>query len=359
MDRIMMAIIAAGVILGAADRIFGNKLGYGDKFEEGFRLLGPTALSMAGMICLAPVLADILGRAIVPFYRALGVDPAMFGGVLAIDMGGYQLAKALAEDAGIGSYAGIVVSSIFGCTLVFTVPVGMGMVRKEDRRFLAKGIMFGLTAMPAGLLAGGVLSGLSLTVCLHQNLPVFGAAFLLFLGLWKIPDKMVKGFCALAEGIKILLTAGLALGALEYLCGWSILPGMSSVEEAMSVVGAIGIVMLGALPAAEFLRRLLEKPFTEFGRKTGMDPRSLTGMLIGLVSPLPVFSMYKDMDEKGKVISGAFLVSGASLLAAHTGFTMSAEPERLGALMGGKVCGALAAVALTVCFQRSRIKGAG
>ena len=52
------------------------------------------------------------------------------------------------------------------------------------------------------------------------------------------------------------------------------------------------------------------------------------------------------MDEKGKVAVGAFLVSGASLFAAHMGFTLGTEPEMLAVLIGGKMCGALAAVAL-------------
>lgn len=147
-----MIVIAAGAVLGGADRLCGNRLGYGDKFEEAFRLLGPMALSMAGMICLAPVLAGVLGRVIVPFYRGLGVDPAMFGGVLAIDMGGYQLAKELAADGRMGSYAGIVVSALFGCTLVFTIPVGMGMIPKEDRRFLPEGSCWGYPPCRQGFL---------------------------------------------------------------------------------------------------------------------------------------------------------------------------------------------------------------
>ena len=354
MNQVMMAIITAGVILGGVDRILGNRFGYGEKFEEGFKLLGPTALSMAGMICLAPVLADILGRAIVPFYRAIGVDPAMFGSVLAIDMGGYQLAKELAADGRIGSYAGIVVSAIFGCTLVFTIPVGMGMVKREDRKFLARGIMLGLSAMPAGLLVGGLLSGLSAAECLRQNIPVLAAALLLLLGLWKMPERMVKGFCVLAEGLRIVITAGLVLGAMEYLCGFRLLPGMAPIGEAMEVVASIGIVMLGSLPMAELLRRLLGKPFTVLGRKLGMESRSLTGMLIGLVSPLPVFSMYGEMDDRGKIVTGAFLVSGASLLAAHMGFTVATQPEMLPALMGGKICGALAAAVLALCFCGDR-----
>ena len=136
-----MIIMAAGAVIGGIDRLLGNKKGYGAKFEEGFLFLGPTALSMAGMVCLAPVLADALGTVIIPFYRMIGADPAMFGSLLAIDMGGYQLARELAVNPQIGGYAGIVAASVFGCTVVFTIPVGMGMLKTTDRPFFAKGIM--------------------------------------------------------------------------------------------------------------------------------------------------------------------------------------------------------------------------
>ena len=293
MNQILMAIMAAGVVLGGMDRLLGNRFGYGEKFEEGFRLLGPTALSMAGMICLAPVLANVLGKAIIPFYQAIGVDPSMFGSVLAIDMGGYQLAKELAIDSSIGSYAGIVVSAILGCTLVFTIPVGMGMI---------------------------------------------------------------KGFCVLANGIRVLVTVGLMLAAIEFLCGWNPIPGMTPIEDAMSVVSSIGVVLLGSLPAAELLRQLLKKPFTLLGERLGIKPLGFIGMLIGLVSPLPVLSMYQDMDEKGKVTIGAFLVSGTSLLAAHMGFVISTEPAMLPALICGKLSGAIAAAVLTMCFHKEARK---
>ncbi len=352
MNQILMTIMAAGVVLGGADRLLGNKFGYGDKFEEGFRLLGSTALSMAGMICLAPVLADVLGRIVVPLYRMIGADPAMFGSILAIDMGGYQLATELAADSRIGSYAGIVAAAIFGCTLVFTIPVGMGMIRQEDRSFFARGIMLGLAAMPAGLLTGGLFAGLSVPECLLQNLPVFAAALLLLLGLWKIPEQMVKGFCLLANGIRILVTVGLVLAAVESLCGFHLLPGMAPIEDAMGVVSSIGVVMLGSLPAAELLRRLLTKPFTRLGARLELGPQSLTAMLIGLVSALPSLAGYHDLDEKGKVALGAFLVSGASLLAAHMGFTLAAEPALLPALVCGKLSGALAAVVLAVFVMK-------
>ena len=354
MNQMLMIVMAAGAVLGGLDRIFGNKLGLGDQFEKGFMLLGPMALSMAGMICLAPVLADVLGRAVVPFFQLIGVDPAMFGSLLAIDMGGYQLAKELAVDGRVGSYAGLVVSAIFGCTVVFTIPVGMGMISPGDRPLFARGIMLGLTAMPVGLISGGLLSGLSLTSCLHQNLPIFALALLLLLGLWKVPEQMVKGFCLLAEGIKTVITVGLVLAAVESLTGWNPVPGMASIGEAMGVVASNGLVMLGSLPVAELLRRGLERPFAALGGRLGLSPQSLTGMLVSLATPLPALAAYQDMDGRGKVAVGAFLVSGASLLAAHMGFVIGTEPDMLAPLAAGKLSGAVAAAALALWTQRNR-----
>lgn len=344
MNRVLMVIMAAGAVVGGIDRIMGNKRGYGAKFEEGFQFLGSTALSMAGMICLAPVLADVLGKIIVPLYKMIGVDPGMFGSLLAIDMGGYQLAKELAVDAQIGCYAGIVAASIFGCTVVFTIPVGMGMIREEDRGCFAKGVMIGLVTIPIGLAAGGVLAGLSVPVCIRQNLPVLVLALFLLLGLWKIPTQMIRGFCVFAKGIRCVITVGLVLGAVEYMCGIQLLKGMTPLTEAMEVVAAIGIVMLGSLPVVEFLQRILRKPFCTLGKRGGMSSAGMTGLLVGAVSAIPAISMYGDMDERGKIVNAAFLVSAASMLSAHMGFTLSTEPELLGALIGAKICGGAAAV---------------
>jgi len=348
MNQIFMIIMAVSAVIGGIDRIRGNKWGYGAKFEEGFLFLGPTALSMAGMICLAPVLSDVLGKAVIHFYRMIGADPGMFGSLLAIDMGGYQLAAELAEDARIGSYAGIVVAAIFGCTVVFTIPVGMGMIAAEDRGFFARGIMLGIITMPVGLVTGGILAGLSVIECIRQNLPVFALAALLLLGLWKIPEKMIRGFCAFAKGIQWVITAGLVLGAVEYMCGISLVKNLAPLSEAMETVSSIGIVMLGSLPAAEFLQRILRKPFLLLGKRLGMNPAGMTGLLVGMVSVIPAIAMYKDMDEKGKVVNGAFLVSAASMLAAHAGFTLSREPELLGAMLGAKLGGGAAAFILAM-----------
>ena len=57
MERVIMWIMAAGAVVGGMDRIFGNRLKLGERFEQGLLLLGPTALSMVGILCLAPLLS--------------------------------------------------------------------------------------------------------------------------------------------------------------------------------------------------------------------------------------------------------------------------------------------------------------
>ena len=90
--EILIAVMAVFALLGALDRILGNRFGLGPRFEEGILSMGTLALAMIGIVCLAPVLAKLLKPVVVPIYGALGADPAMFAGtILACDMGGGAL----------------------------------------------------------------------------------------------------------------------------------------------------------------------------------------------------------------------------------------------------------------------------
>lgn len=225
------------------------------------------------------------------------IDPAMFGGFLAIDMGGYQLAKSLESSPLVGSYAGIIVAATFGCTLVFTLPVGMGVIDREDRSFFAEGLMIGLVTLPLGLVLGAVLCGMSLSDAIWQNVPVFFLSLFLGIGLKRIPARMIRGFSLFAAGLKAITTIGLVLGAVTYLTGLTILPNLSPIQDALAVVASIGITMLGSLPAAEFLQRILRRPFAWLGAKLGINAFSMVGLLVGAVSVLPQLAMMKDMDR--------------------------------------------------------------
>lgn len=354
MNQVIMVLLAAGVVLGGVDRLLGNRFGYGKRLEEGFLFMGPTALSMVGIMCLVPVLSDTLGRLIVPVFQFFGMDPAMFGGFLAIDMGEYQLAKSLESSPLAGSYAGIIVAATFGCTLVFTLPVGMGIIEKEDRPFFAEGLMIGLVTLPLGLVLGAMLCGMSLSDAIWQNVPVFFLSLFLGIGLKRIPARMIRGFSLFAAGLKAITTIGLVLGAVTYLTGLTILPNLSPIQDALAVVASIGITMLGSLPAAEFLQRILRRPFAWLGAKLGINAFSMVGLLVGAVSVLPQLAMMKDMDPLGKRINAAYVVCAASTLAAHVGFTLSTDPSLLSSLLAAKAAGAVSAATLAFLLCRRK-----
>ena len=189
-DQIIIWIIAAGVLIGAADKIFGNRLGLGEKFDAGFQAMGPLALGMVGIVCLAPVIADLAGPVIIPVFEALGADPAMFGAVLANDMGGYSLAVELAKNQEAGLLAGTIVSSMLGCTLVFSIPVGLSLIEKEDRPYFSRGFLIGLITIPAGSVIGGLAAGFELSMVLRNMIPVILLAAALALGLKAFPAEL-------------------------------------------------------------------------------------------------------------------------------------------------------------------------
>ena len=123
-NSVIMMIMMIFMVVGAVDKIMGNKFGYGEEFENGFNAIGPLALSMAGVVAAAPVLATILGPIITPIYTAIGADASMFATtLLACDMGGYPLAMQLAANESIGSFAGLILGTMMGPSIGFTIPV--------------------------------------------------------------------------------------------------------------------------------------------------------------------------------------------------------------------------------------------
>ena len=124
-SQVLMWFMAAGALIGGLDRVFGNKFGLGERFEEGFYAMGPLALGMTGMVCLSPVISDVVAPLAGPFFTKMGADPAVFGSIRPNDPGGYSLAMSMAENKTAGLYSGLIVDSMLGSTVTFSIPVGL------------------------------------------------------------------------------------------------------------------------------------------------------------------------------------------------------------------------------------------
>lgn len=351
--EILIGIMAAFAVIGAVDRIIGNRLGLGKAFEEGILAMGSLAMAMLGIISLAPVLANVLKPVVVPVYEFLGADPAMFAGtILACDMGGGPLARELTGDLQAANLGGILAGSMLGATIVFTIPVAMGILNESDRPFLAKGILAGLVTIPVGILVGGLVAGFSIMMVLRNLIPIVLIAALIALGLWKAQEAMIRGFGWFGKGITALITLGLAAAIVEALTGYVIIPGMAPLSEGFQTVGSIAIVLAGAFPLVTVITKLLRKPLLKLGSLLGINDTAAAGLIASLANSIATFGLVKEMDSRGKVVNIAFAVSAAFVFGDHLGFTAGFAPEMMPAMILGKLAGGISAIAVALWMTR-------
>ncbi len=351
-DQIIIWLMAIGILIGGIDRLIGNKFGLGEQFEEGFNAMGPLALGMVGIVTLAPVIAKLLGPVIIPVFGWIGADPAMFAVILANDMGGYPLAMELAVNEQAGLLSGLIVASMLGCTIVFSIPVGLGLIEYKDRPFFAKGLLIGLVTIPIGGVTGGLIAGFDPELVWINNIPVIILSVLFVLGLIFIPKQMISGALIFGKFIVVVITIGLAAAAFQHLTGVVILPGMAPIMDAMVIIAQIGIILLGTFPILALVVKSLNKPLTKLGQKLGMDAIGAAGIVITLANSIPVYKMIKDMNPKGKVINTAWLVPATAALGDHLGFTAGVRPDMITAVVLGKLIAGILAIGLAIVFTR-------
>ena len=352
-DQILIAVMAVFAVLGAADRILGNHLGLGTEFENGILAMGSLALAMVGIVSLAPVLASWLRPVVVPLYRFLGADPAMFAGtILACDMGGGSLAQEMTEDPRAALLGGVITGSMLGATVVFTIPVAMGILRPEDRPAMAKGILCGVVTIPVGVLVGGLAAGYPVMMVLRNLTPILIIGALIALGLWRAEEAMIRGFAVFGKIVVAVITAGLAAAIVEALTGFVLIPGMAPISEGFQTVGAIAIVLAGAFPLVYTVTKLLRKPLMAVGKLLGINDAAAAGLVACLANSIAAFEMVKDMNSRGKVVCIAFSVSAAFVFGDHLGYAAGFAPEILPAMIAGKLAGGVAAVAAALLLTR-------
>lgn len=357
---IITYIAASFAVLGAIDRICGNRFGLGKKFEQAFFTMGPLVLSMVGMLVIAPVIAKFMGPVMTPFFERIGADPAVFAGMfLGTDMGAAPLAEALAMDPRSGQLAGFVTSSMMGATIVFHIPVAME-VAGEDSDYIARGMITGLITIPLGCFAGGMAAGFPAALVLRDSLPVAAIAILLVLGMIKFRNTLVHGFVWLGKSIQIIATAGLTLGILQSLTGITPVRGIMPAEDAFGVIASVAIFLAGAFPLMHVLTAVLKRPLRAAGRKLRINEAAAAGPILTLVNSIPMLESMKEMDHRGKVINAAFCVSGAFVFGDFFGYVAAADSSMLLPMVVGKLTAGAAAIltalAMTVTGPGKLIK---
>lgn len=353
-STVIMGLIYGCLALGAVDYLTGNRLRLGGKFHEGLMAMGSLALSMAGIMALVPLISRFVAPAVVPFFDLIGADPALFAGILLpIDMGGYSMALDLAHSRELGLLSGCVLSTMMGCTLVFNIPVGLGIISSDDVQPFSLGMLCGFVTIPLGFFAAGMATGIDLVVLLRNTAPIAVVSALLMVGIAKAPHAMVRGFTAFGRIVAALSVAGLVLGASLQLLGFDLVADMAPLDEGLLTVGRIGVTLAGAYVLVELLSRLLRKPLGVVGGKLGIGPKATLGVLACLAHAIPMFQNLKTFSERGKVVACAFSVSGSYMLASSLAFLAGVQPQMIGPMLLAKLVAGVSALVLALFVGRS------
>lgn len=365
-NKVIIGMMVVFMIVGGVDKIRGNKKGYGEKFDEGFLALGPLAIAMLGIITLSPVLKVILEPIISPLFTLIGADPSVFAGsLLGCDMGGYPLAMQLAESQSAGYFSGLIVASMMGAVIVFTIPVALNIIEKEDRTYLALGVLIGIITIPIGCILGGIAMNftvykMSFSSIVFNTIPILILAVVIAFGLWFFTDKILRGFLAFGKGLNILITIGTVLAVFQYLTGIRLplfylmvepdVNGVVPLENGIMIVGSIALVLIGAFPMVHFITKAFSKQLSALGSKFGIDQVSSAGLIANLANNILVFQLLKDMNGKGKLLNCAFAVSASFVFGDHLGFVAGINHEMILPVILGKLAAGLAALIITYYF---------
>ncbi len=362
---IVVAIMVCFSIAGIVDTLFlKDKLGLGPEFKKGFEMIGPLCLSIVGIISFAPVIAWAIEHSLGLLYDLIGLDPSMaVSMILAMDMGGYQVAMGVATDPVIGTWAGTVYGSMMGATVVFSIPVGLAAIQKKDIAVFAKGILYGIAAIPFGTFVGGLVLGVPIvTILLNLIIPViFSAIIIVCLALWTNGTiKVFKGFSifinvfsliAFAFAIinDLILSPISATGAFD-LSSVPLFNLIASTSEGIGVAGSVGIVLSGALPFVYCLNKWLKKPLSKLSGKMGLTEYGVLGFLLSAANNMATFSILDKMNDREKILNVAWAVCGAFIIGDHLAFVASVDSTAIGAMMLSKLVAGILAVLIAVLF---------
>lgn len=364
----VVALMAVFALVGAFDKVFlKNRLGLGGEFQNGIEMIGPLCMAIVGIIALVPEIAWVIEHTLTPLYTKLGLDPSMaVTAILAIDMGGFQLAETVAQNPTIGQWAGVVYGSMMGATIVFSIPVGLAAIQKKDVSAFSKGILYGIAAIPVGTFVGGLLLGLDVLLVLKNLIVpiIFSAIIVLCLALW--PKVTTKVFIKFSEFVNICAIFGLGLAIFNDLVlipisgtgafDISKVPFfniLGSTSEGIAVAGAVGIVLAGALPFVACLNKILRRPLRKFSEKTGMTEAGVTGFLLSCANNMAMFATMSKMKEREKILNVAFAVCAAFVIGDHLAFAAANASECIAPMMAAKLISGIVAVVIAVIFTRN------
>lgn len=342
-------------LLGAADKLLGDRFGFGKEFEKAFSLFTSMALSMLGILVLAPAMGVYLSPVFEGFYNAFGLDPSIIpASLFSNDMGGMVLAQEVCKSESIGNFNAFVVSSMMGCVISFTIPLCVSTVKPAQHRELFFGLLCGIITIPIGCFVAGLICGLTAVQVLLDLLPLLILSAVIAAGLIFVPNICIKVFSVFGQLMRAVSLLGLGCAIFTFLTKITINEHFDTLENAAFICVNACITLSGTLPLMYLVSKLLSKPMSRLGTKLGIDSVSAVAMLSTLATNVPTFSIMEKMNKKGVVLNAAFAVSAAFVFGGQLALTMAYDKSFLAPLIVGKLISGVCAVILALILYRDK-----
>lgn len=350
---VITIVILIFSLFGAVDFIIGNKIGVGKEFEKAFSLFCPMALSMLGMIVIAPAIGVWLTPVFEGFYNMFRIDPSIIpASLFANDMGGMQLAQSVCKLETIGNYNAFVISSMMGCVISFTIPFSLGVVKQSQHKELFFGLLCGIVTVPIGSFVAGLICKINPIALLINLLPLIIIAVIIGVALVLFPKICIKCFTIFGYFMKIVAIIGLACAIFTFLTKIKISSHFDTLENAAFICVNACVTLSGALPLMFIVAKLLNKPLNKLGSKIGINGVSALSFLGNLVTNASTFGVMDKMDKKGAVLNSAFAVSAAFVFGGHLAFTMAFDSSYVTPMIVGKLVSGICAVILALLLYK-------
>ncbi|WP_058909864.1 ethanolamine utilization protein EutH [Entomohabitans teleogrylli] len=378
--NIVIYIIMAGTLIGAVASIVRPESGLGKEFVNGIHSIGPVFLAQAGIMAAIPILSWAITHSVGPLFQSLGSDASIAAlSIIAVDMGGYQLADAIAANRDMWITA-MLIGYTSGASIVYLIPVGLVMLRQRDHKYLALGAMAGLISIPFGVLISLMIITLNhipvrdiisttspashylaidFTHALTLLSPLFVFCLLLALGLKFRTTMMVNLFLLFGKIMDAFIKLVLAACIIEHFTGvfravfggWVFDPLFADEKElyrAIEIAGYIGIMLAGTFPVCYLFQKYCRRPMHYLGQKLRLSDAGAVGMVMVLANIIAVYHLFSNMKARDKVLCVAFGICAQATLGDHLAFTANFQPTLVVPIMIGKFVAGALAVAIAI-----------
>ncbi|MGN1182376.1 MAG: ethanolamine utilization protein EutH, partial [Faecalibacillus sp.] len=111
----------------------------------------------------------------------------------------------------------------------------------------------------------------------------------------------------------------------------------------------------GSMILCELILKHFSRYIDVLSQRLGVNQYSIMGLFLQLASSVAMFPLFSKMDKKGKIINGAFSVSGAYALGAQLGFISSvADQNGVMIYLISKLVGGILAIILANYFYKEK-----